>query len=101
MNHILLNVVVGVMFGAGAVFLKMPLGKAKKHVPFLTYVLFFAVGFGLGMLVLPTMFASKSLLLAMLSKNPLLFSTKAFKLIVGVGTAGAFIAGFKIGKWEA
>lgn len=99
MPQLTLNIILGLVIGAGAVMLKLPF-KRNRNISFSTYLTYFAAGFLLGFFVVPATALFKTYVLSLVLKNPMIFTTKAFKVVVGIGTAGAFLAGFKIGKWE-
>jgi hypothetical protein len=99
MSQILLNILFGLLLGTGGMLLKVPF-KSKTSVKLSSYMLFFIGGFIVGFAMMPIAMISKAFVLSLVIDNPMIFTTKAFKVIVGVGTAGAFLAGFKIGKWE-
>ena len=100
MSRILLGVICGLLFGAVAVAIMIPMSFPDKRAALLgAFINRFAIGFVIGAVRLPWPGWAVGLLIGVLLSLPDAIITKAAAPILGFGAIGGLIIGFVLGKF--
>ncbi|KPV52650.1 hypothetical protein SE17_14190 [Kouleothrix aurantiaca] len=100
MDRTILGSICGLVFGAVAVAVMIPLQFEDKRAAMLgAFINRFAVGFVIGISSLPVPGWLNGLIIGLLLSLPDAIITKAYAPIIGLGTIGGLIIGFVIGAW--
>lgn len=100
MSRTLLGVICGLLFGAVAVAMMIPMSFPDKRAALLgAFINRFAIGFVIGAVRLPWPGWAVGLFIGVLLSLPDAIITKAVAPILGFGAIGGLIIGFVIGKF--
>lgn len=100
MSSIILGSICGIIFGALAVAMMIPLRFADKRAAMLgAFANRFAIGFVIGAARLPLPGWASGLIFGLLLSLPDAIITKAYAPIIGLGVIGGLIIGFVVNIW--
>jgi hypothetical protein len=100
MSSVILGSICGIIFGALAVAMMIPLRFEDKRAAMLgAFVNRFAIGFVIGVAQLPFSGWASGLFFGLLLSLPDAIITKAYAPIIGLGVIGGLIIGFVVGTW--
>lgn len=100
MSSIILGSICGIIFGALAVAMMIPLRFADKQAAMLgAFANRFAIGFVIGAARLPLPGWASGLIFGLLLSLPDAIITKAYAPIIGLGVIGGLIIGFVVNIW--
>ncbi len=100
MDRTILGSICGLVFGAVAVAVMIPLQFEDKRAAMLgAFINRFAVGFVIGISSLPVPGWLNGLIIGLLLSLPDAIITKAYAPLIGLGTIGGLIIGLVIGAW--
>jgi len=100
MSKLILGLICGVGFGLLSVGMMLPMKFTDKTSALLgAFINRFSIGFVIGAIVLPLPYWLIGLIIGVLLSVPDALITKAYKPIIGVGTAGGLLIGFLVGHF--
>ena len=100
MDKMTLGIICGVAFGVLAVLTMIPLQFPDKKSALLgAFFNRFAIGFLIGVTILPVPPWVAGLIVSVLVSLPSAIISKAYAPILGIGAVGGIIIGFVVGKW--
>ena len=100
MSRITLGVICGLVFGALATAIMLPMSFADKRAAILgAFINRFAIGFVIGAVNLPGPGWAVGLMLGLLLSLPDAIITKAYAPILGLGAIGGTVIGLIVGRW--
>jgi hypothetical protein len=100
MSRLLLGIICGLVFGAVAVAIMVPLQFEDKRAAMLgAFINRLSVGLVIGVATLPLPGWASGLLFGLLLSLPDAIITKAYAPIIGLGAIGGLIIGLVVGAW--